>query len=48
MFDGVIYAPTILQREAFDAFLEEEEASDDPAVVVVFMRVTDCGGCGWR
>ena len=34
--DGVIDVPTILQREAFDAFLEEEEASDDLAVVVVF------------
>ena len=36
MFDGVIDAPFVFPLEAFDAFLEGFEASDDLVVVVVF------------
>ena len=34
--DGVIDGPFVFQQEAFDAYLEGFEASDDLVVVVVF------------
>ena len=34
--DGAIDGPVVFQQEAFDAYLEGFEASDDLVVVVVF------------